>query len=101
MEELFQYCADRTGLEKSEVEAVINVFLDKIVETLSQGNTVDLGDDFGVFTVKLRTGSVPETSPRTPKASSYRTIFRENKGMRRRLKVPGDTAEAETVFEEP
>ena len=87
MEELFQYCTAQTGLEKNEVEAVIDVFLDKIVEELSRGNTVDLGDDFGVFTVKLRVGSVPEGSPRTPKASRYRAVFRENKGMRRRLKL--------------
>ena len=93
MEELFQYCTARTGLEKAEVEAVINAFLNKITQELSQGHAVDLGEDFGVFTVKLRTGSVPEGSTRTPKASRYRTIFRENKGMRKRLKLPENTAE--------
>lgn len=98
MEELLQYCSAETGCEKAEVEAVIRAFLDKIVEELSQGNTVDLGDDFGIFSVSLRTGDSQKGSPRTPKASRYRTFFRENKGMRRRLKLTPEQADREAVY---
>lgn len=87
MEELLQYCSMMTGYEKEEVESIVNAFLEKIVEELSEGNAVDLGKDFGIFTVKLRTSNLQENSPRTPKDARYRTIFRENSGMKKRLKV--------------
>ena len=86
MEELFQYCSAQTGCELQVVERIIHSFLDKIAQDLSQGQSVDLGKEFGVFHVKLYTGMVAENSPRTPKASRYRVIFRENSGLRQRLK---------------
>ena len=99
MEKLLQYCCTETGCDRAEVEAVINAFLDGIVCELSKGHSVDLGDAFGVFSVSLREGSVNEGSPRKPKASRYRTFFRENKGMRRRLKIAEKTNAEEAVCE--
>lgn len=90
MKELLQACSEAAGCEETVAEAVINQFLNEIVQELSEGHTVDLGPDFGVFSVKLRTGEVQNGSPRTPKNAHYKAVFRENKGMARRLKVPFD-----------
>lgn len=57
MERLLQYCSEETGYGHQEVEAIIDCFLDKISQELSEGHTVDLGACFGVFSVKLRTGT--------------------------------------------
>lgn len=87
MKELLQTCSEAAGCEETVAEAVINQFLNEIVQELSEGHTVDLGPDFGVFSAKLRTGVVQDGSPRTPKSSHYKVTFRENKGMAKRLKV--------------
>lgn len=101
LKELLQNCSEATGVTEAQAEAVIRTFLDGIVSQLSKGKTVDLGDDFGVFTAQLRTGEVREGSPRSPKASRYRVFFRENKGMRKKLKLPTeDAAEKEAVHRE-
>lgn len=87
MEQLMQQCSIKTGYEETVVENVIAAFLAEITGELSQGHTVDLGEDFGVFSVKLRTDHLAENSPRNPKDSRYKVIFRENNGMKRRLKI--------------
>ncbi len=69
------------------MENVIAAFLAEITGKLSQGHTVDLGEEFGVFSVRLQTDYLAENSPRNPKDSRYKVIFRENNGMKRRLKV--------------
>lgn len=87
MDRLLQYCSKETGYEKQEVETIIGCFLDKISQELSEGHTVDLGACFGVFSVKLRSGTLPEGSHRTPKDSRYRVVFRESNDLRQRLKL--------------
>lgn len=89
MEELLKYCSQATGYERQAVEAVIGSFLDKIAQELSEGHSVDLGKNFGTFSVKLRTGheAIQKNSPRTPKESRYRIIFRENNGLKKRMKL--------------
>ena len=89
MEELLKRCCDETGLEKAVVETAVSSFLGQIVKELSQGHTVDLGKGFGVFTPKLRTSHLQENSPRTPKDSRYKVVFREGAEMRQKLKVDG------------
>ncbi len=87
MEKLLQYCSMATGYEQQTVAVIVNSFLDKIAQELSEGNTIDLGENFGTFSVKLRTGAVQPGSPRTPKDSRYRVVFRENNGLKKRLKL--------------
>lgn len=87
MRDLLQRCSEKTGYEEAAVEYIITEFLSEITSELSKGNTVDLGEDFGVFSVKLRTDHLTENSPRTPKGSRYKVTFRENNGMKQRLKV--------------
>lgn len=87
MNQLVQQCSIKTGYEETVVENVIAAFLTGITGELSQGHTVDLGEDFGVFSAKLRTDHLAENSPRNPKDSRYKVVFRENNGMKRQLKV--------------
>lgn len=87
MEKLLQYCSTTTGYDKREVETIIGSFLDKVAEELSEGHTVDLGACFGIFSVRLRTGTLQDGSPRTQKDKRYRVIFRENSGLKKRLKL--------------
>lgn len=86
MKELLQACSEAAGCEETVAEAVINQFLSEIVQELSEGHTVDLGPDFA-YSRELRTGAVQNGSPRTPRDAHYKVVFRENKGMARRLKV--------------
>lgn len=86
-EELLRITAEVSGADRQTAEKIVSVFLDRITEELSKGGAVDLGEDFGKFSVKLRTNHLAENSPRTPKDSRYKVVFRENKGMKKRLKV--------------
>lgn len=85
MERILQYCGEETGYKQQE--SIIDCILDKISRELSDGHTVDLGTCFGIFNIKLRTGTLQEGSLRTPKDSRYRMIFREGGHLRKRLKL--------------
>ena len=87
MKELIKHCSQTTEYEEIVVENIITQFLAEIANELSAGHTVDLGEDFGTFSVKLRTNHLAENSPRTPKDSRYKVVFRENRGLKQRLKV--------------
>ncbi|MCB5714511.1 MULTISPECIES: HU family DNA-binding protein [Lactonifactor] len=87
MDNLLEVCSRKTGCGREQTEQIIALFLSEIVEELARGHKVDLGTEFGVFSVKLRTGAVAEGSPRTPKDSRYKVVFRENSGMKQRLKI--------------
>ena len=87
MNEYIKRCSQKTGCEEATAEQVVKAFLDTIVEELSQGNTVDLGPEFGVFSARLRESHLADNSPRTPKDSHYKVVFREGRGMQKRLKV--------------
>lgn len=86
MKDLLYECSKNTGCDEKTVENVVTCFLSTVANRLSEGCAVDLGDDFGNFIIKERTGSVPENSPRTPKASRSKVFFRESSELRRRLK---------------
>lgn len=87
LDNLLERCSRKAGCRREQAEQIIALFLSEIVEELAQGHKVDLGPEFGVFSVKLRTGAAAEGSPRTPKDSRYKVIFRENSGMRKQLKI--------------
>ena len=46
LEKILQYCSEETGYKQQEVETIIDCFLDKISQELSEGHTVDLGACF-------------------------------------------------------
>lgn len=87
MNQYIEICSQKTGYAETVVEQVVAAFLDSIVSELSQGNTVDLGSEFGVFSTRLRESHLADNSPRTPKDSRYKVVFREGKGLQKRLKV--------------
>lgn len=86
MRDLLCECSRNTGCDEETVEKVVTCFLNAITKKLTEGCAVDLGDEFGVFIIKERTGKLPENSPRIPKASRYKVFFRESNKLRRRLK---------------
>lgn len=91
MKQFAERCSREAGCKESVAEKVIETFLESIAEELSQGNTVDLGADFGVFSTRLREAHLAENSPRTEKGSRYKVVFREGRELRKRLKIsPGD-----------
>lgn len=87
LEELLQACGEETGCGPEMADRIVTCFLNRLVEELAMGQTVDLGREFGVFSVKLRTAHLAENSPRTPKDSHYKVVFREGNGMAKKLKV--------------
>lgn len=88
LKDLLHECSRNTGCDEKTVENVVTCFLNIIANRLSEGCTVDLGEKFGAFIIKERTGSVPENSPRTPKSIRYKFFFRESSKLRHRLKSP-------------
>ncbi len=87
MKEILEQCKTETGYSMEDIEKIVGVFLDTVTDELSQGHTVDLGSDFGEFSVRLRESKLNVNSPRTPKDSHYKVLFREGNGMKKRLKV--------------
>lgn len=87
MKEFAEKCSRKVGCPEAVAEKVIEVFLESVAEELAQGNTVDLGVNFGVFSTRLREAHLAQDSPRTGKSSRYKIVFREGRGLRKRLKV--------------
>lgn len=87
MNELLAYCSHASGVDQQTVDTVIRCCFEYIVSELAKGNTVDLGDAFGTFVARLRKPHLAESSPRTPKDTRYKVVFREGKEMAQRLKV--------------
>lgn len=88
MEEILERCIRETSCANGEAEEIIHIFLEMIVEELSLGHSVDLGEEVGEFSVRLRESHLADNSPRTPKESRYKVVFREGSGMKKRLKQP-------------
>lgn len=85
MKDLLFECSKNTGCDEDLVEKVVSCFLNIIANRLSKGRAVDLGDSFGAFIIRERTGNV-ENSPHTHKTDRYKVCFREGKILKHRLK---------------
>lgn len=90
MNQFAEKCSHEAGCTEIVAEKVIQVFLECVGEELSQGNTVDLGVEFGVFSTRLREAHLAQNSPRTAKDRRYKVVFREGRGLKKRLKVISD-----------
>ena len=98
MNQFTEKCSREVGCTEAVADRVIGIFLENVAKELSQGNTVDLGADFGVFSTRLREPHLAENSLRTPKDSRYKVIFREGKGLKKLLKVkPSDQSEKQAL----
>ena len=87
MKEILDRCRAETDCSPEDIEKIVGVFLNTVTDELSQGHTVDLGPEFGEFSVRLREQKLNANSPRVPKDSHYKVVFREGSGMKKRLKV--------------
>ena len=87
MNELAEHCNKVTGYAEIAAESIITQFLAGIANELSAGYEVNLGENFGSFSVRWRTDRLAENSPRAPENSRYKVIFLEKNGLKQRLKV--------------
>lgn len=87
MKEILKRCQEETGCSMEDVERVVCVFLNSIADELTNEHVVDLGSDFGEFSVRLRESKYSANSPRTPKDAHYKVVFREGNRLKKRLKV--------------
>ncbi len=76
--ELVDYCAEKTGLTKLEVKAVVECLLDGIKNAMIQGRRIEIRG-FGVFIVKARRARMarnPRTGAQVPLGERYIPNFR-------------------------
>ncbi|MEO1008273.1 MAG: HU family DNA-binding protein [Planctomycetota bacterium] len=81
--------AARTGLRRSDVQAVVQGVLDQIVEEVRLGRRIELRD-FGVFEVKqraARTAQNPKTLERVPVPPKRAVRFKVGRLMREALEA--------------
>ena len=76
--------AEKTDLPKKQVEAVLNAFTDVVVETLKEGDKVQMMG-FGVFEVKeraARLGRKPSTGEAIEIPAKKTPSFKPGKGFK-------------------
>ena len=76
--------AEKTDLTKKQVEAVLNAFADSVVETLKEGDKVQMMG-FGVFEVKeraARVGRKPSTGEAIEIPAKKIPTFKQGKGFK-------------------
>lgn len=79
--------AEETGIKQIDVKMVVQKTLDKIIESLAQGEKVELRN-FGVFKVKSRkgrTGRNPRTGEVVPVPPKRVAIFKPGLIMKRKI----------------
>lgn len=80
--------ADETGIKQIVVKEVIQKSLDKIIDILATGETIELRN-FGVFKVKsrrARTGRNPRTGETVPVPPKKVVIFKPGLIMKQKVK---------------
>lgn len=76
--------AEKTELTKKQVEAVLNAFSDTVIETLKDGDKVQMMG-FGVFEVKeraARIGRKPSTGEAIEIPAKKTPVFKPGKGFK-------------------
>ncbi len=79
--------AEETGIKQIDVKKVVQKTLDKIIESLSQGEKVELRN-FGVFKVKSRkgrTGRNPRTGEVVPVPPKKVAVFKPGLIMKKKI----------------
>lgn len=86
--ELIQKIADENPhLYQRDVERIVTTFFDKIIDTMAEGNRVELRG-FGAFSVKhrdARTGRNPRTGASVEVEDKFVPFFKTGKLLRDRL----------------
>ncbi|MGA8017400.1 MAG: HU family DNA-binding protein [Desulfobacterales bacterium] len=84
--ELIQTLKDSNNLSKSEAEAVINLFFDKMTEALAQGDRVEIRGlcSFFVKKYKAYTGRNPKTGEKVKIKPKKLPFFKVGKELKDR-----------------
>jgi nucleoid DNA-binding protein len=80
--------ADETGIKQIVVKKVIQRYLDRIIDILAKGETIELRN-FGVFKVKsrkARTGRNPRTGETVPVPPKKVVTFKPGLVMKQKVK---------------
>jgi nucleoid DNA-binding protein len=80
--------ADETGIKQIVVKKVIQRYLDRIIDILAKGETIELRN-FGVFMVKsrkARTGRNPRTGETVPVPPKKVVTFKPGLVMKQKVK---------------
>ena len=80
--------AKETGITQVEVKRVVQHLLDRLIESLKEGNTVELRN-FGVFKVRQRAprrGRNPKTGQEVPVPPKRVVVFKPGLLMRQDIK---------------
>lgn len=87
MKDLLYECSKNTGYDERTVEQVVNCFMNIIAARLYEGCAVDLGENFGTFFVKERTGYKTENAVGVSESGRYQVIFRTGRNLNCRLSI--------------
>ncbi len=82
--EIIDRISERTGVKRTDVKDVVQMFLDEIVHELEGGNRLEFRD-FGVFEVNDRAARMaqnPKTLERVPVPAKRTVKFKPGKKMR-------------------
>lgn len=77
--------AEKNGIKQQDVKKIVQGTLDSIIESLAEGQTVELRN-FGVFKVKSRRGRMgrnPRTGQQVPVAPKKVVVFKPGLIMKR------------------
>jgi len=80
--------ADETGIKQIVVKEVIQKYLDRVIEILATGETIELRN-FGVFKVKsrkARTGRNPRTGETIPVPPKKTVTFKPGLVMKQKIR---------------
>lgn len=90
--DLIDSIADDTGMKRTEVKRSVQMFLDRIIDQLAEGNRLEFRD-FGVFEIRERAARMaqnPKTLERVPVPAKRAVKFKPGRRMR-------EVMEGETV----
>jgi nucleoid DNA-binding protein len=91
---LVSQTAEHLRIEQDMVLDILDDLLSHMQTAFEKGQCVDLGADFGRFSVKLSEGYRNLDSPRTPRPSRYTVVFKSASALKKRLQKPtGDFGE--------
>lgn len=96
--DLIDRIADQTNQKRTTVKAVIQSFLDNVIDELSQGNRLEFRD-FGVFEIRERAPRVaqnPKTLERVPVPAKKTVKFKVGRLMKAALDEEAEQLAAES-----
>lgn len=101
--ELVMDVAERLGYTQNEVSAVIQATLDTIVDSLSEGNRLEIRN-FGVFELKVREARIgrnPRTGETVPITEKRVAVFKPGKALKELVENHPDGAAPDQAGAEP